>query len=216
MNASATLKTLHGIGVLPVLRAPSPDLAIATAEAVHGAGLPIAEVTLTVPNALAVIRALAQRHGTNVLLGAGSVLSVADARAAVEAGARFVVTPALDEGVIAFCLARDVVVASGALTPTEIVKAWRAGAHLVKVFPCGAVGGPSYVRAIKAPLPDIPLVPTGGVTVENAAHFFDAGAALIGMGSDLVDVAAVRAGDTTRMKARIAAMVALAREAKRS
>src|SRR5262245_11792783 len=149
---------------------------------------------MTVPGAVDVIAKLSKRFGNDLLVGAGTVLDAKTAAACIDAGARFIISPSLELEVVAHCNQAGIAVMPGALTPTEIVKAWRSGADMVKVFPCSAVGGASYLKAVKAPLPQVELIPTGGVSLETAASFIKAGAAALGVGGDLVDVEAVKSG----------------------
>jgi 2-dehydro-3-deoxyphosphogluconate aldolase/(4S)-4-hydroxy-2-oxoglutarate aldolase len=178
-----------------VLRAPSSEVALRAVAALREGGLDVIEVTMTVPGALGLIEQLTARFGDELVVGAGTVLDDASARACIVAGADFVVSPIFDEKMVRCCRTYGIPVMPGALTPTEVVRAWRAGADLVKVFPCGAVGGPSYVRALKAPLPQIELVPTGGVTLKSVGEFFAAGASAVGAGADLVDLTRLAQGD---------------------
>jgi 2-dehydro-3-deoxyphosphogluconate aldolase/(4S)-4-hydroxy-2-oxoglutarate aldolase len=194
MSRAATLRRIGDIGIIPVVRATSAAEAIAIGDAIVAGGIDALEITMTVPGAVEVMKEAVKRYGERLLIGAGTVLDADQARACISAGARFVVAPIIDEGTIAECRAADIVAVPGALTPTEVVRAWRAGADLVKVFPCSAVGGAAYIKALRAPLPQIPLVPTGGVTLETVAGFFAAGAAAVGVGSDLCNVSAVRSG----------------------
>lgn len=189
------LAAIREVGVVPVVRAESADEATRAVEAICAGGVAVLEITFTVPGALGVIETLARRFGDDALVGAGTVLDAETARAAILAGARFVISPALDLETIACCRRYGVAVMPGALTPTEVVRAWTAGADMVKVFPAGAAGGASYIKALKAPLPQIEMVPTGGVTLENAVAFIEAGAAALGVGADLVDLKALRAGN---------------------
>ena len=182
------------IGIVPVIRASSPKEAMLAAAAVSEGGIPIVEITMTVPGAVDVIRELAKTT-TGVLVGAGTVLDAESARKCVDAGAQFLVTPALDIPTIEFAGRQDILIMAGALSPTEIVKAWKSGADFVKVFPCGQVGGAKYIKAIKGPLPQIPLVPTGGVNLNTAAEFIEAGAAALGVGSELVQPEALKKGN---------------------
>src|SRR6266850_728583 len=177
---------IRQIGVIPVVRARSSDEALAAVEAIRAGGIPILEMTLTVPGAINVIADLTRRLGDDALIGAGTVLDADAARACIDAGARFVVSPALDIPTIEICRALHVPVFPGALTPTEIVTAWKAGATAVKLFPAGAVGGAAYLKSIKAPLPQIELIPTGGVSLKTAADFIAAGAFALGVGADLI------------------------------
>lgn len=194
MDKVDVVRTIQAVGVIPVVRAGSAADAVVLADAIVAGGLPILEITLTVPGALEVIERLSQAAGNAALVGAGSVLDAKAAGACIAAGARFIVSPVFDPDVIACCREADVAVLPGALTPTEVLRAWNAGADLVKVFPVGALGGASYVRSLLAPMPQLQLVPTGGVTIATAASFIAAGAAAVGAGSDLVQPDAVRAG----------------------
>ena len=177
---------IRAIGIIPVVRARSSDDAIRAVEAIRAGGIPILEITMTVPGAVNVIADLARRLGDDALIGAGTVLDADGARACIDAGARFVVSPSLDVPTVETCRALEVPVFPGALTPTEIVTAWKAGADAVKVFPAGAVGGAAYIKSIKAPLPQIELIPTGGISLKTAADFIAAGAMALGVGADLV------------------------------
>ena len=155
-------------------------------DALREGGISVIEITMTVPRAVALIERVSMQYGKDLLVGAGTVLDPEIAGACIAVGAEFVVSPALNLETIACCRSHDVVVMPGALTPTEVVHAWTAGADFVKVFPAGAVGGPSYLRALKAPLPQVELVPTGGVSLKTAADFIKAGAAALGVGANLV------------------------------
>ena len=181
----AALENIRRIGIVPVIRAQTADAAFAVAEALIGAGLAIAEVTMTVPGALDVITSISKRFGDRVLVGAGTVTDVATAKRAIDVGAQFIVTPCLIPEVIEATLKKDVAVLPGALTPTEVFTAHRLGGDMIKVFPVG-VGGAPYVRALRGPFPTIPLVPTGGITLDNVRDMFDAGAAAVGVGSELI------------------------------
>lgn len=190
-----TLRRIFDCGVIPVVRAPSGELAIKAVEALLDGGIDVIELTMTVPGAVGVIQSLVQRFGRRAVVGAGTVLDVETARACMLAGASFVVSPIFDAPTIAACRTYGTVVMPGALTPTEIVRAWQAGADLVKVFPCSAMGGASYLKSLAAPLPDVRFVPTGGVSLQNVATFIQAGASAVGVGSDLVDIAKIEAGN---------------------
>jgi 2-dehydro-3-deoxyphosphogluconate aldolase/(4S)-4-hydroxy-2-oxoglutarate aldolase len=194
MNKKEILRHIHKVGLVPVLRAPSADLAIAAALAIEAGGVPILEVTMTVPCALEVVAALVKSSQGRVLVGAGTVLDAETARSCILAGAQFIVSPALNLKTIELCHRYSVPVFPGALTPTEIVTAWEAGVDVVKVFPCSAVGGAKYLSALRGPLPQIDLIPTGGVSLATAADFLAAGAFALGVGSDLVDISAVKNG----------------------
>jgi len=180
-------------GVVPVIRVSSAEEALEVAKAIKEGGITVIEVTMTVPGAMEVIKEVSQKFGKEVLLGAGTILDPETARMALLNGARFLVTPTLNLEVIKMSNRYSGVVIPGALTPTEILTAWEAGADLVKVFPIAQVGGPAYVRALQGPLPHIPLVPTGGVNLQNAGEFIKAGAAAIAAGGELVDKKAVAA-----------------------
>ena len=193
MNKTAVLAALKEIGLVPVLRAESVEKALALAEAIAAGGVTVLEVTMTVPGAIQVMRQLAEKR-PDILIGAGTVLDAETARMCILEGAKFVVSPALNVETIEMCHRYSIAVLPGALTPTEVVTAWQAGADVVKVFPCSAVGGAKYLTALKGPLPHIDLIPTGGVSVATAAEFLAAGAYALGVGSDLVDAKAMAAG----------------------
>ena len=194
MKKEDVLKRIREIGLLPVLRAKSVDEALALAEAIEAGGVTALEVTMTVPGAIEVIRQLAQKTQGRILIGAGTVLDAETARACILAGATFIVSPALNVKTIELCRRYSVPVMPGALTPTEVLTAWEAGADVVKVFPCSALGGASYLKALKAPLPQIELIPTGGVSLATAAEFLAAGAFALGVGGDLVNPKAIADG----------------------
>ena len=202
MNKSEVLQRIRDTGLIPVVRAESSDLAMRAVAALKAGGLEVLEVTMTVPGAIDVIQTLAAEYGDGTLIGAGTVLDPETAQACIQAGAKFIVSPALNEETIQFCREQDVAVFPGALTPTEVVRAWKAGADAVKVFPAGAVGGASYLKALKAPLPQIELIPTGGVSLKTAADFIRAGAMALGVGADLVDPQALREGNSALITER--------------
>jgi len=183
---------IEEIGIVPVVRASSPREACIAAEAVCKGGIPIVEITMTVPGAIEVIRELAKSCGSEVLIGAGTVLNVEDARRCIDAGAQFLVTPGFNRATVEFAARESKLIMAGALTPTEVIEAWTAGSDFVKVFPCGQVGGAKYIKALKGPLPQIPLVPTGGVNLSTAAEFIEAGAAALGIGGELVQPEALK------------------------
>ena len=214
MRKDEVLAGIKRGGIIPVLRTSSADDALTIAEVLQHAGLTAVEIPLTVPGAVEVIAELASRSGHEILVGAGTVLDAGAAAACVAAGARFIVSPSLELEVVRYCNEAGVAVLPGALTPTEIVGASRAGADMVKIFPCAALGGASYVKAIKAPLPHIEVVPTGGVSLDTAAAFIKAGAAALGVGGDLVDIEALRAGDTEIIATRARRYLEIVREAR--
>ncbi|QHN03856.1 bifunctional 4-hydroxy-2-oxoglutarate aldolase/2-dehydro-3-deoxy-phosphogluconate aldolase [Granulicella sp. WH15] len=193
MDKVTVLETMRQIGLVPVLRADSVDKAMALAEAVADGGVTVLEVTMTVPGAIEVMRRLAQQR-PDILVGAGTVLDPETARMCILEGAQFVVSPALNLKTIEMCHRYSIAVLPGALTPTEIVTAWQAGADVVKVFPASAMGGAKYLKAVKAPLPQVELIPTGGVSVATAHEFLEAGAFALGVGGDLVDHKAMNEG----------------------
>src|SRR6266849_87211 len=182
------------IGIVPVVRASSSREARIAADAVCQGGIPIVEITMTVPGAVDVIRELAKNSSSEVLVGAGTVLNVEAARRCLDAGAQFLVSPGLNLPTVALAAREGKLMMAGSLTPTEVMAAWEAGADFVKVFPCGQVGGAKYIKALKGPLPQIPLVPTGGVNLNTAAEFIEAGAAALGVGGELVQAEALKAG----------------------
>ena len=216
MNKNDVMQRIRDTGLIPVVRAESADQAMRAVEAIKAGGVGVLEVTMTVPGAIGVIEQLAKAYGGEALIGAGTVLDPETARACIQAGAQFIVSPALNEETIAFCRDNDVAVFPGALTPTEVVRAWNAGADAVKVFPAGAVGGASYLKALKAPLPQIELVPTGGVSLKTAADFIKAGAMALGVGADLVDPKALREGREELITERARQFLEIVREARRS
>lgn len=195
MDKAKVIKWIKEIGVVPVVRASSSDEAMRAIEAIKEGGVSVLEITMTVPGAIRVMEEVSARFGDEVLVGAGTVLDSETARACILAGAQFVVSPALDLNTISCCRRYGVAVMPGALTPTEVVQAWTAGADMVKVFPANALGGASYIKALKAPLPQVDIIPTGGVSLKTAADFIKAGASALGVGSDLVDVKAIREGN---------------------
>jgi len=214
MNKTEVLQRIRATGLIPVVRAESADLAMRAVEAIKAGGVDVLEVTMTVPGAIDVIAKLAATFGAEVVIGAGTVLDPDTANKCVQAGAQFIVSPVLNEETISFCRRNDVGVFPGALTPTEVVRAWNAGADAVKVFPAGAVGGASYLRALKAPLPQIELVPTGGVSLKTAADFIQAGAMALGVGADLVDTKALREGRDEVITERAREFLEIVREAR--
>jgi len=214
MEKSQVLERIKSIGIIPVVRASSGDEALAAVEAIKAGGLSVLEITMTVPGAVGIIEQVAKRYGDEVLVGAGTVLNAETARDCLAAGAQFIVSPALNLETIAFCRDAGCAIMPGALTPTEVVTAWSAGADMVKVFPCGALGGASYIKSLKAPLPQIELVPTGGVSLTTAASFIEAGSAAIGVGADLVDIKAIRAGQSEKITETTRAYIEAVRNAR--
>jgi 2-dehydro-3-deoxyphosphogluconate aldolase/(4S)-4-hydroxy-2-oxoglutarate aldolase len=183
-------------------------------SAIRAGGESVLVITMTVPGAVSLIGEVSRQAGKDAVGGAGTVLDADTARAVILAGARFVVSPSLDLATIACCRRYSVPVMPGALTPTEVVAAWQAGADIVKVFPANAVGGASYIKALKAPLPQIELCPTGGVSLETAADFIKAGACALGVGNDLVDLKALRAGQAQAITDKAKRFVEIVRAAR--
>ncbi|MFL6438947.1 MAG: bifunctional 4-hydroxy-2-oxoglutarate aldolase/2-dehydro-3-deoxy-phosphogluconate aldolase [Terriglobales bacterium] len=187
------------VGIVPVVRASSAKQAIAAAVAVAAGGISIVEVTMTVPGALDAITQLVKTLGKEVIVGAGTVLDAEAARQCFDAGAEFLVSPGLDLGTVKAANQAGKLIMSGALTPTEVLTAWKGGADFVKVFPASAVGGANYLKALRGPLPQIPLVPTGGVNLNTAADFLKAGASALGIGGELVLAAALQTGNVAQI-----------------
>ena len=199
MSKDATLTRMVDCGVVAVVRAPSGEMLVDVAQALLSGGVEAIEITFTVPGAHRVLEEVAGRLGEKILLGAGTVLDPETARAAILAGAEFIVAPTLNLDVIRLCQRYDKVVAPGALTPTEVLTAWEAGADIVKVFPSDFTG-PGYLKALHGPLPQVRLMPTGGVNLNTAADFLRAGACALGVGGALVERKAVAAGDMARIE----------------
>ena len=189
-----TQETIERVGLIPVLRARSADQAHAVVKAMVAGGVTVVEVTMTVPGAVDLLKELRREYGSEVLLGSGTVTSAEQAENTIEAGAEFVVSPSLHPAVIARTRALGKVSIPGALTPTEVITAWEEGADYVKIFPCSAVGGAGYLKSLLAPFPFLKLIPTGGVTLQTAEAFLQAGARALGVGNDLVNLAAIDAG----------------------
>ena len=190
-DKSSNLEILLRQGVIAVVRAASSEEALKVVDALREGEIKTIEITMTVPGALKVMEEVTKKLGQDILLGAGTVLDAETARLSILAGAQFVVGPCLDLDLIRICQRYSKIVIPGAMTPTEILQAWQAGADLVKVFPAGNLGGPSYIKAIKAPLPQVLLNPTGGVNLDTTADFIRAGASVISAGSALVDKQAI-------------------------
>lgn len=189
------LKLIHDVGLIPIVRTSATDDAVRAVEAIIASGIGIVEITMTVPNALRVVEQVTKRFGDEVLVGSGTILDAENCASAIAAGTDFIVTPTFDPHVIETAQKHNKPCLSGALTPTEVLATWRAGADLVKVFPCGPAGGPKYIKALKGPFPQIELIPTGGINLDNAAEFIRAGATAVAVGGELVDLKALRAGN---------------------
>jgi 2-dehydro-3-deoxyphosphogluconate aldolase / (4S)-4-hydroxy-2-oxoglutarate aldolase len=213
-SRSSAVSTLREVGIIPVIRTASADAAIAVVETLLEAGLTVAEITMTVPNAIDAIASVATRFADQVLVGAGTVTDAETTRRAIDAGAEFIVTPCLIPEVIDAARRADIAVLPGALTPTEVFEAFRTGGDMVKVFPVRNVGGAAYLWALRGPFPDIPLVPTGGVTLENIGEMFDAGAAAVGVGSEMISKDALARRDYAAIGALAAQFLAAVRPAR--
>lgn len=185
MNKAEVMAWIKRSKVVPVVRATSPESAVMLSTSLIAGGIDVLEITMTVPGAIETIRELSRLEG--VLVGAGTVMDPNTAEACIEAGAQFVVSPSLNRETVAICNQRQIVVAPGALTPTEVVAAHDAGGDVVKVFPCDALGGATYLKSLKAPFPHIALMPTGGITLTTLKDFLAAGAVAVGVGSALVN-----------------------------
>jgi 2-dehydro-3-deoxyphosphogluconate aldolase/(4S)-4-hydroxy-2-oxoglutarate aldolase len=199
MTIDEVIRRIEEIGIVPVIRAASVEEATRAVEAICAGGIPVAEITMTVPNAVSVIREVSQQYRGKALIGAGTVTTAAQAKSCLDAGAEFLVSPGLAPAVLEVAKAAGKLAIPGALTPTELMNAHNLGAKLVKIFPCGNVGGPKYLRSLKAPFPHASLIPTGGVNASNAADFIAAGAFALGVGADLVDAKALRDGNLERI-----------------
>lgn len=214
MNIQEAIKKVQEVGIVPVVRAANLDEARRAIDAICSGGIPIIEVTMTVPNAPAMIEELTHHYGNDVLTGAGTVTTAKQAEICLNAGAQFLVSPGLSVPVVQTALKRGVLAIPGALTPTELMAALEAGAQLVKIFPCGSTGGPKHIKALRAPFPDVRLIPTGGVNLSNAAEYIQAGAFALGVGADLVDLAALRRNEASKIIDMAKALTAAVREAR--
>jgi 2-dehydro-3-deoxyphosphogluconate aldolase/(4S)-4-hydroxy-2-oxoglutarate aldolase len=212
MTKQQIVTSMLEIGIVPIIRVNSEEAAIKSIEAVYEGGIRSAEITMTTPGAIRALEKLADAFGDKMILGAGTVLDPETARATILAGARFLVTPALKVATIEMARRYSTVICPGALTPTEILTAWEAGADFVKVFPCSNMGGAKYIKAVKAPLPQVEMIPTGGVNLETIGDFLKAGASAVAVGSELIDNETIKAGKyevfTERAKLFLAAVKA--------
>ena len=216
MTIEDVVRRIGEIGIVPVLRAASISEANRAVEAICAGGIPVVEITMTVPGAVSVIRETVKQYGEKVLVGAGTVTNAEQAESCIRAGAEFLVSPGLSLSVLSVARVSEKLAIPGALTPTELMNAQEHGARLVKIFPCGNVGGPKYLRALKAPFPNACLIPTGGVNAANAAEFIAAGAFALGVGAELVDATALRQGHLEKISSaarELISAVAAARSA---
>jgi 2-dehydro-3-deoxyphosphogluconate aldolase / (4S)-4-hydroxy-2-oxoglutarate aldolase len=214
MTKEEVRKKIVDVGIVPVVRASSGKQALLAAEAVSAGGVPIVEITMTVPGAIEVIAELAKTSGQKILIGAGTVLDAQTAQRCLDAGAEFLVSPGFDLGTVQLANRLGKLIMAGALTPTEVITAWKAGSDFVKVFPCGTVGGAKYIKALKAPLPQVPMVPTGGVNLDTAADFIRAGAAALGIGGELVSASALKSGNISEITEAAKKYVSIVRDAR--
>lgn len=194
MTKDEVRQQITSVGIVPVIRASTPQKAFMAVDALLGGGISVMEVTLTVPGAEQVIESLRQKFDGDLLVGAGTVLNPEGAKRCLSAGAQFIVSPGFNAATVNFVKAQEILIIAGALTPTEILAAWESGADIVKIFPCSAVGGATYIKSLKGPFPQIPFIPTGGVNLQTAADFIRAGSEALGVGGELVLASALDAG----------------------
>lgn len=213
MKRNEVRDTIKKIGILPSVRVTSRDLADFAGETLYSSGIPIVEITMTTPGALEVISNLAKRHG-DLAVGAGTVLDEETAARCIDAGARFITSPGFISEVVAYARRKDVVVFPGALTPTEVIAAWKAGSDFVKIFPTGHMGGIQYLRALKIPLPQIPLIATGGVNQRTAGDFILAGATAVGVGGELLPKEALHFRQEDRIRELAGRFLGMVRDAR--
>src|SRR5579875_368471 len=214
--AETTQEIIERVGLIPVLRAKSIAQGRAVVDAMIAGGVTVVEVTMTVPGAVDLIKELKKEYGAKLLLGSGTITTAEQAQATIDAGAEFVVSPSLHPEVIRTTKANKKISCPGALTPTEAITAWNAGADYVKIFPCSAMGGASYLKSLLAPFPQLRIIPTGGVTLQTAESFLRAGACALGVGADLVNLAAIDAGKPETITETARAYLKVLAEARQS
>ena len=215
VTVADTLRRIEQIGIVPVVRAGSLEEARRAVDAIHAGGIPIIEITMTVPDAPAMIREIVQQYGEKVLTGAGTVVNAAQAEMCLDAGAEFLVSPGLSVPVLRAAAARGKLAIPGVLTPSEIMRALEEGINLLKIFPCGSVGGAKYLKSLRGPFPDCSFIPTGGVSLNNAAEYISAGAFALGVGAELVDLAALRRNDSKKIADAAKALMEAVRDARK-
>lgn len=215
MNKQDTLDRIHELGLLAVLRGPSPELTLAMVDALVDGGVLGIEITYTTPNAVDVVKSLDEKNGDQIMLGMGTLTKPEQAAEAKMAGARFIVSPHLEEELALAMVDTGLAVMVGALTPSEVVHAYRLGSNVVKLFP-GSQGGPKYMKALRGPFPDIPMMPTGGVNIDNIGDWFAAGAFAVGAGSNLCPLAWAKEGRFDEIKANAAEFVNIVQTARSS
>jgi len=216
MTIEQVIQRIREVGIIPVVRAANAVDAGHAVDAVQAGGIPIVEITLTVPDAPSLIRQLVKSHGDKVLIGAGTVLTAEQANACLDAGAQFLVSPGLSIAVLETAERRTTLAIPGALSPTEIMSATSQGAKLLKIFPCGSLGGAKYLKSLRGPFPNLSFIPTGGVNASNAAELLAAGAFALGIGSELVDPAALREGKFDKISGAARELVEAVQSARRN
>src|SRR5580704_5008185 len=216
MTIEEVIRRISEIGIVPVVRAATVEDATRAVEAICAGGIPILEITMTVPNAISVIRHVVREHGSAALIGAGTVTSAEQAEQCIRAGAEFLVSPGLSIPVLSVAHACAKLAIPGALTPSELMHAQDNGAKLIKIFPCGNVGGPKYLQSLRGPFPNASLIPTGGVNAATAAGYIAAGAFALGIGGDLVNAAALREGKLEKITQAAQELVQVVQEARRT
>jgi 2-dehydro-3-deoxyphosphogluconate aldolase / (4S)-4-hydroxy-2-oxoglutarate aldolase len=212
----AAIQKIQEIGIIPVVRAANVDEARRAVDAICAGGISIIEITMTVPNAPAMIEQLVRELGNSVLTGAGTVTTAEQAEICMDAGAQFLVSPGLSIAVVQAAMKRSTLAMPGALTPTEVMAALDAGAQVIKIFPCSSAGGPKHIKALRAPFPQARFVPTGGVNLSTAPEYLAVGAFALGIGADLADLGALRRNETSKIVEMARALVAAVREARAS
>jgi len=214
MTVADAIHRIEQIGVVPVVRAGSLDEARRAVDAICAGGIPIVEITMTVPDAPAMIREVVQQYGDKVLVGAGTVVNAVQAEMCLDAGAEFLVSPGLCIEVLRAAAARGKLAIPGVLTPSEIMRALEEGVKVLKIFPCGSVGGPKYLKSLRGPFPECAFIPTGGVSLANAAEYITAGAFALGVGAELVDLAALRRNESKKITDAAQVLLEAVREAR--
>jgi 2-dehydro-3-deoxyphosphogluconate aldolase / (4S)-4-hydroxy-2-oxoglutarate aldolase len=209
-----TIRKIEEVGIVPVVRAANVDEARRAVDAICTGCIPVIEMTMTVPNAPAMIQELVRAYGNDVLTGAGTVTTAKQAEICLDAGAQFLVSPGLSVPVVQTAAKRGILAIPGALTPTEVMAALDAGVQLIKIFPCGSAGGPKHIKALRAPFPQTRFIPTGGVNLSNAAEYLAAGSFALGVGADLVDLAALRRNEPAKIIDMAKALIAVVRQHK--
>jgi len=216
MDRTQVVEAIRNGGIVPAIRVETERQALDALGALHEGGISLAEIALSTPGSVAFLRSAVAHFESTMILGTGSVLDAETARISILEGAQFIVSPVFDPGTIQICRRYNIAVLPGALTPTEISAAWTMGADIVKVFPANTMGGPGYIRAVKAPMPQIELMPMGGVTLDTAAAYLKSGAAALGVGSDLVNVHALRDENIREITAKARCYDQRIREARRA